>query len=66
MIATTLNTLISMETAATGTLEDLFDDGQFDLDVRVERVDELPEGVGRSANCTNNGCTRSCVSCGCR
>lgn len=37
----------------------------FDLDVQTEGVADLG-GVGRSADCTNNGCTRSCVSCGCR
>jgi hypothetical protein len=39
----------------------------FDLDARTAPVAKLPT-VGRSANCTNDGCTGSCVtcSCGCR
>jgi hypothetical protein len=37
----------------------------FDLDVRTTSVATLPSG-NDSADCTNDGCTRSCQSCGCR
>lgn len=37
----------------------------FDLDVRSAPVAVLPT-TGKSANCTNDGCTGSCNSCGCK
>ena len=37
----------------------------FDLDVQTEGVADRG-GPVRSADCTNNGCTASCQSCGCR
>ncbi len=37
----------------------------FDLDVRTTPIAMLPT-TGRSADCTNDGCTGSCASCGCR
>ncbi|HEU0086763.1 MAG TPA: hypothetical protein VFQ77_03805 [Pseudonocardiaceae bacterium] len=37
----------------------------FDLDVQTEGVADL-DRADRSADCTNNGCTESCLSCGCR
>lgn len=37
----------------------------FNLDARTMSVATLPS-AGDSADCTNDGCTRSCASCGCR
>ncbi|HEX5113643.1 MAG TPA: hypothetical protein VFW65_00440 [Pseudonocardiaceae bacterium] len=37
----------------------------FDLDPRTAPIVTLPTG-NDSADCTNDGCTKSCVSCGCR
>lgn len=37
----------------------------FDLDVQTEGVADIG-GSGHSGDCTNNGCTASCLSCGCR
>lgn len=37
----------------------------FSLDVRTSSVATLPS-AGDSADCTNDGCTASCQSCGCR
>jgi hypothetical protein len=37
----------------------------FDLDARTAPI-ATPPGVPSSEDCTNDGCTNSCVSCGCR
>ena len=37
----------------------------FDLDPRTAPLAALPT-IANSEDCTNDGCTRSCVSCGCR
>jgi hypothetical protein len=37
----------------------------FDLDAWTTPIAGLPTGHN-SADCTNDGCTRSCQSCGCR
>lgn len=42
-------------------LDDLTAD-LFDLDIQVEPAADLA-GYADSADCTNNGCTRSCVGC---
>lgn len=36
----------------------------FDLDPRAAPVAVLPT-IGRSGDCTNDGCTATCNSCGC-
>jgi hypothetical protein len=46
------------------TLDDAIAD-LFDLDMQTEYTVDF-DGVGRSADCTNNGCTNTCLSCGCR
>lgn len=37
----------------------------FDLDVQTELAADL-DGAADSEDCTKNGCTESCLSCGCR
>ncbi|MEV1179226.1 hypothetical protein [Nonomuraea sp. NPDC049784] len=37
----------------------------FNLGVQVGPVHELPAGIAFSGDCTNDGCTASCASCGC-
>lgn len=37
----------------------------FDLDLRTELAADL-DGMGASEECTTNGCTETCLSCGCR
>lgn len=37
----------------------------FDLDPRTAPIAKLPT-IGKSSNCTNDGCTASCNSCTCK
>jgi hypothetical protein len=37
----------------------------FNLDTRTAPVVPLPS-MGDSSDCTNDGCTASCASCGCK
>jgi hypothetical protein len=58
------STVPSAEPSASAELSaDLAD--LFDLDPRTAPLAALPT-VPNSEDCTNDGCTRSCVSCGCR
>lgn len=60
MNSTTTVDVPSASAELSGDMADLFD-----LDPRTAPIAGQPTG-NDSADCTNDGCTRSCMSCGCR